>query len=141
VQKIDSNTPSKMNEELFLSGNDPTLQQDAKYLGTITQDFVVVAETLKETSYNIRKNGFEYPIFPICKEDLGVGQLLLHRSEIALQWNYNVSLLDEFVQRKLITEENIKVFKENYKNPDEFCCLFVIDKEFMNFVYVPYPED
>ena len=28
-----------------------------------------------------------------------------------------------------------------YKDADEFCCLFVLDKEFTNFVFVPYPED
>ena len=32
-------------------------------------------------------------------------------------------------------------FKNTYKDPDEFCCLFVIDKEFTRFVFIPYPED
>ena len=46
--------------------NDPTL--NGKYLGSITQDFVIVSDTLKEAAYQVRKQGFsEYPIFPIAK--------------------------------------------------------------------------
>ena len=29
----------------------------------------------------------------------------------------------------------------SFKDPDEFCCLFVIDGEFTRFVYIPYPID
>ena len=46
--------------------NDPELS--GKYLGTITKDFVVVADSIKEASYQIRKQGFsEFPISPIAK--------------------------------------------------------------------------
>ena len=27
------------------------------------------------------------------------------------------------------------------KDPDEFCCLFVVDQQFTNFVFIPFPED
>lgn len=47
----------------------------------------------------------------------------------------------EFVQRELVAEDKESLFKDNYKDPDEFCCLFVVDKEFTNFLYVPYPID
>ena len=36
---------------------------------------------------------------------------------------------------------DLDLFKENYKDPDEFCCLFVIDEDFHRFVYIPYPND
>lgn len=119
--------------------NDPELS--GKYLGTISQDFVKVADTLKEASYQIRKSGFEYPIFPICQQAQPVGQLLIDRNILGLQWNYYASFLDEFYQRELVGEEKKGNFFTAYKDPDEFCCLFVIDKEFTNFVFIPYPED
>lgn len=129
----------------FLNGqlqmnNDPEL--NGKYLGTITTDFAVVADTLKEASYQIRKRDFsDYPIFPISKVDIPVGQLLIGRTELAAQWNYYASFLDEFVQRKLIDADKVEDFKSTYKDPDEFCCLFVVDADFTNFLYIPYPED
>ena len=121
--------------------NDPEL--DGKYLGTISKDFVVVSDTLKEASYQIRKRDFsEYPIFPISKEaGLPIGQLLIDKHELATSWHYNASYLDEFVQSNLIAVDKQDVFKTNYKDPDEFCCLFVIDGDFTRFVFIPYPED
>jgi hypothetical protein len=110
--------------------NDPELS--GKYLGTITKDFVLVAETLKEAAYQVKKRGFsEFPIFPISKTDISVGQLLIGKNEMNTTWNYSITYLDEFVQRKLVEDED----------PDEFCCLFVVDQEFTNFLFIPYPED
>ena len=118
--------------------NDPEL--NGKYLGTITKDFVVVADTLKEASYAIRKRGFsDFPIFPICRIEQVIGQLLIHRRDLKMEWNFFASMLDEFVQRKLI--EDVEAFKQAYRDPDEFCCLFVIDVDFTRFVFLPYPED
>jgi hypothetical protein len=119
--------------------NDPELS--GKYLGTISEDFVKVSDTLKESSYQIRKAGFEFPVFPICKEEQPIGQLLLHPNVNGTKWHYYASFLDEFLQRGLVTGDKVEDFKDAYKDPDEFCCLFVIDLQFTNFVFIPYPED
>jgi hypothetical protein len=120
--------------------NDPEL--NGKYLGTITKDFLNVSELLKEASYQVRSRKFsEFPIFPICKENQPIGQLFLGKAEKELDWNYYITYLDEFIQRQLIAEEMVEDFKKAYKDPDEFCCLFVIDGEFTKFVYIPFPED
>ncbi len=120
--------------------NDPELS--GKYLGTISTDFVKVCDTLKEASYQIRKAGFAYPIFPISQdEEQPIGQLLIKKNEQSLAWSYYASFLDEFVQRELVGKEKEDEFKSAYKDPDEFCCLFVIDKAFTRFVFIPFPED
>lgn len=118
--------------------NDPELS--GKYLGTISRDFVKVSDTLKEASYQIRKRGFsDYPIFPVCKVDQPIGQLLIDSATGHTEWKYYASYLDEFIQRDLVEHE--EDFKAAYKDPDEFCCLFVVDTEFTNFVFIPFPED
>ncbi|MBN8651716.1 MAG: hypothetical protein J0L67_09825 [Cytophagales bacterium] len=119
--------------------NDPEL--NGKYLGTISQDFVKVSDTLKEASYQIRKAGFEFPIFPISKEQLPIGQVLIPGGPMNLEWNYYASFLDEFLQRELVAPDKEEDFRNAYKDPDEFCCLFVVDKDFASFVYIPFPED
>ncbi len=119
--------------------NDPEL--NGKYLGTISQDFVKVSDILKEASYQIRKAGFEYPVFPICKEAQPVGQLLIDKINSQTEWNYFASFLDEFVQRELVAKDGVEAFKNAYRNPDEFACLFVIDQTFTSFVFIPFPED
>lgn len=119
--------------------NDPEL--NGKYLGTISQDFVKVADTLKEASYQIRKSGFQYPVFAISKKEIPIGQLLIGKFELNLDWNYYASFMDEFVQRELIANDKQEEFIKAYKDPDEFCCLFVVDEAFTSFVFIPYPED
>ncbi len=120
--------------------NDPEL--DGKYLGTISSDFIKVADFLKEASYQIRVRGFsDFPIFPVATVEQPVGRLLYSMTDLDLNWNYYASYLDEFVQRGLISDDMVEEFKRSYKNPEEFCCLFVIDLNFTNFVYIPYPED
>nr|WP_250632000.1 hypothetical protein [Rhodoflexus caldus] len=120
--------------------NDPELS--GKYLGTISQDFVKVADTLREAAYQIKKRGIsDYPIFPICKIEQAVGALLIPRGQMENKWNYYASFLSEFVERGLVDFELEEEFKAAYKDPEEFACLFVIDYDFTNFVFIPYPED
>jgi hypothetical protein len=120
--------------------NDPELS--GKYLGTITSDFVKISDVLKDASYQIRSRKFsDYPIFPISKEMQPIGKIFFGKEEKDLDWNYFVTYLDEFVQRTLIGEEAVEDFKNAYKDPDEFCCLFVMDGAFTRFVFIPYPND
>jgi len=120
--------------------NDPELS--GKYLGTVSRDFVKISDNIKEASYQIRKRGFsDFPIFIISKAEIPLGQLLYKKEEVGTEWNYFVTYLDEFIQRKIIKKEKEEEFKLNYKNPEEFCCLFVVDGDFTKFVFIPYPED
>lgn len=120
--------------------NDPEL--NGKYLGTISSDFIKVATTLKEGSYQVRTRGISaYPVFPICKKEQVIGQLLLDKEKRNLDWNYYIAFAEELVERGIIAPENVEEFEQNYKDPEEFCCLFVIDEDFLNFVYIPYPID
>jgi hypothetical protein len=71
---------------------------------------------------------------------LAVGSLLIEKDEIDNQWTYYAAYLDVLVQCGLIAEDKAAGFQEVYKDPDEFCCLLVVDTDFTNFVYIPYPE-
>lgn len=115
---------------------------DGGYLGLISSDFVKVADNLKEASYQIRERKFsEYPIFPVSRVEIPIGTVLYKKYEFDTEWNYYASTLEEFVQRKLVDAEKLEDFYQTYKNPDEFCCLFVVDEQFVNFVFIPFPED
>lgn len=119
-----------------------TPELDGKYLGTITKDFLRISETLKEAAYQIRARKIsEYPIFPISKQELSVGALLVSKDELKLNWNIYFSFAEEFVERNLILEDKVEEFQFAFKNPDEFACLFVVDDDFNKFVYIPFPEE
>jgi len=121
--------------------NSPDL--NGKYLGLISADFAIVAESLKEASYQIKKRGFsDFPIFVSSQRPIEIGQKLIGVGELnSNKWNYHASILEEFVQRNLISSENVELFIQNYKDIEEFCCLFVVDGQFTNFVFIPFPEE
>ena len=121
--------------------NSPDL--NGKYLGLISSDFVLVADALKEAAYQIKKRGFsDFPIFVCSQRTIEIGQMLIGVNELnGNKWNYHASMMEEFVQRKLIAEENIELFEQNFKDIEEYACLFVIDGQFTNFVFIPFPEE
>jgi hypothetical protein len=121
--------------------NSPDL--NGKYLGLISTDFAIISESLKEAAYQIKKRGFsDFPIFVTSQRVIEIGQKLIGVGELnANKWNYHASMLEEFVQRNLISQENIELFIQNYKDIEEFCCLFVVDGQFTNFVFIPFPEE
>lgn len=123
--------------------NDPEL--DGKFLGLISSDFVKVSDSLKEASYHLRKRNIsQFPVIVMANEAQPIGALLIEaapNSEIGNTWNYSLSMIEEFIQRTLVAENNLEFFKSQYKDPEEFCCLFVLTPEFVRFVYIPYPED
>jgi len=121
--------------------NSPDL--NGKYLGIISSDFANVSHVLKDAAYQIKQRGFsDFPIFVVSQRPVEIGQQLIGLAEISgNRWAYNASFLEEFLQRELISEENKEVFTTNYKDIDEYCCLFVIDGQFTNFVFIPYPEE
>lgn len=120
--------------------NSPDL--DKKLLGKVSSDFIKVCEHLKEASYQIRKRKFStFPVFVLATEDVEVGNMLFKKSDFNTLYDYKASFLEEFLERDIVGKESEDLFKENYKDPEEYCCLFVIDQNFAGFVYVPFPED
>ena len=120
--------------------NSPEL--DKVILGKVSSDFIKVSDFLKEASYQIRKRKFSnFPIFVVSQNDVPMGQMLYRKDEFENVFDYKASYLEEFVQRNLVGEESVELFKENYKNADEYCCLFVIENDFAGFIFMPFPED
>ena len=120
--------------------NSPELNK--KILGIVSSDFIKVSDQLKDAAYQIKVRGFSnFPIFVVSRTKIEIGVELIEKFVYDNNHIYNATFLDEFVQRNLIGEESVELFKENYKNPDEYCCLFVIEAEFAGFIFIPYPED
>jgi hypothetical protein len=121
-----------------------TDQLDGRYLGTISSDFVRVADRLREVAYIIRQRGYyAYPVFIVSSTPVHLGPLLIDKEEMQNEWYYYATYLEALVQARLIAPDKQADFKNVYKNPDEFCCLLVIDlpQEIHKFISIPYPVD
>ena len=63
-------------------GNENAPELNGKYLGTITKDFVKVCDTLKVAAYQLKARKIsEFPIFPIAKKDIAIGQNLIPKGQ------------------------------------------------------------
>lgn len=102
-------------------------------------ELILMKESIKETSKDIIKENYSaYPIFIAHQEDIDLGEVILDKDDLATHWSISASTIEEFVERGLIQEDKQQLFKDSYKNPKEFICLFVIHKADARFVYIPY---
>ncbi|MBK6978507.1 MAG: hypothetical protein IPH28_16560 [Cytophagaceae bacterium] len=125
---------------LMDDANSPEINQ--KLMGKVASDFVKVSDHLKEASYQIRKREYsKFPIFIVSTEEIELGALFFDKTDFKTVYYYRASFLEEFINRNMIGQESDELFKENYKDPDEYCCLFVVDSEFAGFIYLPFPND
>ncbi len=129
------------NENVLMDdANSPEINQ--KLMGKVSSDFIKVSEHLKEASYQIIKRKFsENPIFILTENPVEIGATLFQQNDFKTTYEYRASFLEEFISRNMIGDESIEFFKENYKDPEEYCCLFVIDQAFAGFIYLPFPND
>jgi hypothetical protein len=79
----------------------------------------------------------KYPIFIAHQQELEMGIPLIHRNGKNMPWSVNASTLEEFVTKGVVFEDKLKDFKDNYKNPEAFICLFVLSELGAQFIYLP----
>lgn len=129
------------NENMLMDdANSPEINQ--QLMGKVSSDFIKVSDHLKETSYQVRSRNFsKYPIFIVSDKEVDLGVLLFDRKDFSTVYQYRAGFLENFLENEMIGKESKELFIENYKNPDEYCCLFVLDNEFAGFVYLPFPND
>lgn len=86
----------------------------------------------------LRKQATRYPIFVVYQEpEVEVGIKLVDREHNRGPWNIRVSSLEEFVQKGLIRDDKVESFKQTYKDPQGFFCIFVMSELGAQFAYLP----
>jgi hypothetical protein len=96
------------------------------------------APMLKQLSAEIIKQEVSnYPIFIASDDAVNMGKIIFIKGENEMNYNIYVSHLEEFVNRDIINSAMTDLFKETYKNPDNFLCLFAIFGEEASFVFMP----
>jgi hypothetical protein len=106
---------------------------------SLRRDLKMFSESLYEVAVEIMVEGLsKYPIFIAHQHDLKLGELILDRVELNTDWSIHASTLEEFIERGVVKPELKTRFIENYKDPKDFMCVFVVVPEGANFVFVPY---
>lgn len=118
------------------------MNREDKLMG-LRQDIKKIGPYLQSVSKEIIENKVSnYPIFVVHKEPVvSLGRVVLQAATSGTIWTYSASLLEEFVKREIVGKENVDDFREVYKDPNMFACLFLLTPEDMEFVFSPYDLD
>ncbi len=109
----------------------------------LRSDIKVIGDYLKEISNEVIELGIsEHPIFVAHREDnVQLGKPIIKREQSKTNWSYNASVMEEFVKKGFLKEENLDQFKMVYKDSSRFVCFFIVDPKQMEFVWAPYDLD
>jgi len=102
-------------------------------------DLILVKSLLLETAVDMIDNEFtSYPIFIAHVLELPLGEVLINREEIGTTFNISASTLEEFNEKGLVQNDKKTLFKQTYKDPKKFMCMFMISEKGGRFVFIPY---
>jgi len=108
-------------------------------LNSLRGDLLVYKSMIKETSQEIIKGEYSnFPIFVAHQFEAKIGEVILDRKELGTTWTVHASTLEEFIELGIVKKDRSDFFKETYKDPKEFICMFIITEKGGNFVFIPY---
>lgn len=112
-----------------------------KNLESLKHDVEFYKSSILEVSEEIRTEKIsEYPIFIAHKIKIPFGELILDNTELGTNWSISVSSFEEFSEKNIIEKSKEGFFKANYKNPQDFICIFLIASGGGNFVFIPFKK-
>ena len=107
-----------------------SLQEDFEIIGSYVQA-ISTEVIMDETS--------EYPIYVAFRDgDSSLGKPFFRKEEHKLNWNYNASILEEFVQKKVVLRDKVEEFMNLYGDPMERACVLILLEEEGGFLFVPF---
>jgi len=78
-----------------------------------------------------------YPILVLHKAQLALGIPLIDAEQSRAAWSVNLTTLEELVTKKVIGAEKVDAFQQVFKDPKSYFCLFVLDGQAAEFVFLP----
>src|ERR1700761_3596250 len=110
-------------------------------LVSLERDLKIYNESIHEVAIEIMVEGLSnHPIFVAYQHEVKLGEPILDRDDLNMEWSINASTLEEFMEKGVIKRELRERFLKTYKNAHDFMCLFVVVPEGANFVYYPYKK-
>jgi hypothetical protein len=121
------------------SNNGESNQVKESPLKSLEADLKIYSDSIKEVAVEIMAEGISlYPIFVAHQHEVKLGELILDKDELNMNWTIQASTLEEFVERGIVHREKKEKFIKQFKEPSDFMCLFVIVPEGANFIFFPY---
>ncbi len=113
------------------------------YLGSLRLDLNLFKDSIKEVSEDVIRGGYsQFPVFVAHQAEVKLGEVIIDREEIGSNFTFQGSTLEELVERKVVLPKHVAKFKAAYKDPEKYCCIFLVTEHGAQFVFVPFePTD
>jgi hypothetical protein len=108
-------------------------------LESIATDVRIVGSFMRELSMHVINEEISpFPVYVAYKDEINIGKPMFSKEEHQLNWNYNASILEEFVKRGVVAPDKVEEFEKTYGDPEERACIFLVTPETGGFIFVPY---
>lgn len=91
-------------------------------------------ETIKEEI--LSQDISNYPIFIASTNYVDLGKLLIDKVQGG-NWHFSASHLEEFAHKGIVAMDKIDDFRELYQQHSDELCIFVVEKNSGDFVFLP----
>lgn len=107
-------------------------------LAEIFEDLGVAKVYLDKVLEEIKLNDVSnYPIIVLSKSDILLGLKIIDKKELELNWNFNISHLEEFAVKGIVQKDKAQDFISVYKEHEQHYCLFItLNEDEADFAYV-----
>lgn len=114
---------------------------DHQWLESVEADLRYYSDYLRGLSRELLDTGMsKYPVFVAYNQPMPtpIGRPVLMHQHLDTRWSVNLTVMEDFVARKIIQRAAFPEFRKSWKDPDYFMCVFVYTPQQCAFVYMPY---
>jgi len=111
-------------------------------MDSLEEDLQYYRDAIKEVADEVLNNNLsEYPIFIAHEVPISIGELILDKQDFERNWSISAITLEEMVEANVIEQDKKEDFKQVYKDPRQYICVFLISEKGGNFVFYPYQQE
>ncbi len=119
------------------------MDSSQKKLELLRKELTNTAVVLKVASQRLLgTKATQHPIF-IAHTDgkISYGIEIIDGDEHDLKWSIRLATLEDFIDWQFIPKDRTEFFKETYKSPVDFACIFLASQDMGKFIFYPFPKD
>jgi hypothetical protein len=110
-----------------------------EYLKSLQSDIRKYGEHFHELVRHVLEGEItKFPLFIASGVPVEIGRPFLSKEDHDLHWNYNVSMLEEFIATGLVGHDKVEEFKKAFGDPMKKACIFLVLGDSGNFIFLPY---
>lgn len=113
-------------------------KHDKAYIEDFSREIHLYIELMQEAFDGVINEGVsKYPVFIFHRQEVNVGLPIADRALISGDWSVNISTLEEFYIKGLITIEQVDEIKSKITGEVPMFCCLVLSEDKASIVFIP----